>query len=259
MTYLEYLLLFIILPLCLLVFLSVFKTKGSTYNDFKTNFGFPFIILAFIALFYTTPWDNYLVAQDIWSYDPSKVIGIIIGFVPIEEYSFFILETLFVSFIFYMNFNNMFDRELIDSHPNGSTTKFITFSSMTIIWFLCLITFSFQLNNLMYLNLLLLWAIPPILIQLIVGWNIIWHYKTKIFLNIMIIGSYLSITDAFAIYSGIWTISSNFTSGIGILFMPIEEILFFFLTTLLIIFGFTNISYISHEYVLKSKVSVETT
>jgi lycopene cyclase domain-containing protein len=47
-----------------------------------------------IALVYTTPWDNYLVATNVWWYDPELVTGIVIGWVPIEEYTFFILQPI---------------------------------------------------------------------------------------------------------------------------------------------------------------------
>ena len=47
-----------------------------------------------LALVYTTPWDNYLVATNVWWYDPDLVTGITIGWVPIEEYTFFVVQTL---------------------------------------------------------------------------------------------------------------------------------------------------------------------
>jgi lycopene beta-cyclase len=48
--------------------------------------------LAIIAVAYTTPWDNYLVATGVWYYDPQLVLNRMIGYVPIEEYAFFILQ-----------------------------------------------------------------------------------------------------------------------------------------------------------------------
>lgn len=52
-----------------------------------------------LAVAYTTPWDNLLVASNVWSYPPERVMGIVWGYVPIEEYSFFVLETIFVALI----------------------------------------------------------------------------------------------------------------------------------------------------------------
>ena len=38
-----------------------------------------------LAVLYTAPWDNYLVATRVWWYDPALVSGIVLGYVPIEE------------------------------------------------------------------------------------------------------------------------------------------------------------------------------
>jgi lycopene cyclase domain-containing protein len=47
-----------------------------------------------IAVVYTTPWDNYLVATGVWWYDPQLVTGLVLGWVPIEEYTFFIVQPI---------------------------------------------------------------------------------------------------------------------------------------------------------------------
>ena len=97
MTYFGFLLRFLVIPI--LVFL------GITYWDNKNNRqikGFRngravWIAIAVhivLAVIYTTPWDNYLVATGVWYYNPDLVTGIVIGYVPIEEYTFFVLETI---------------------------------------------------------------------------------------------------------------------------------------------------------------------
>ncbi len=58
---------------------------------------------ATLAVVYTTPWDNYLVATRVWYYDPRLVLNIQLGFVPLEEYLFFILQTLLTGlFVFWL-------------------------------------------------------------------------------------------------------------------------------------------------------------
>ena len=52
-----------------------------------------------LAVVYTTPWDNYLVATGVWYYDPQLVSGIVLGWVPIEEYTFFVLQTILTSLV----------------------------------------------------------------------------------------------------------------------------------------------------------------
>lgn len=54
------------------------------------------IALCALALIYTTPWDNYIIYHKAWWYRKDAVIGTI-GYVPIEEYLFFIIQTIFTS------------------------------------------------------------------------------------------------------------------------------------------------------------------
>jgi len=56
------------------------------------------ILLPVLAVIWTTPWDNYLVASGVWRYDPTKVWNAVLGYVPLEEYLFFVLQSLGVGF-----------------------------------------------------------------------------------------------------------------------------------------------------------------
>ena len=57
------------------------------------------LLLPAAAVVWTTPWDNYLVASGVWRYDPTKVWNVILGYVPLEEYMFFVLQSLGVGLI----------------------------------------------------------------------------------------------------------------------------------------------------------------
>ncbi|MEM9775148.1 MAG: lycopene cyclase domain-containing protein [Chloroflexota bacterium] len=96
MTYLQFVIVFLILPIGLLSFATVRWLKGKGRRPYTVSaYSIPgaLALISTIAFVYTTPWDNYLVAERIWWYDPEKVIGVI-GYVPIEEYAFFILQVL---------------------------------------------------------------------------------------------------------------------------------------------------------------------
>lgn len=45
-----------------------------------------------LALVYTGPWDNLLIASGVWSFGSHRVLGLFIGRVPLEEYGFYILQ-----------------------------------------------------------------------------------------------------------------------------------------------------------------------
>ena len=88
MTYFEFLLLFLAIPIILLVAMRPWKTGSSNWLWLAIG------AQVLLALIYTTPWDNHLVATGVWYYNPKLVTGYVLGYVPIEEYTFFVLETL---------------------------------------------------------------------------------------------------------------------------------------------------------------------
>ena len=57
------------------------------------------LVLSLIALVYTTPWDNYLIFRGVWTYPPDAVVGKL-GYVPLEEYGFMILQTWLAGVLF---------------------------------------------------------------------------------------------------------------------------------------------------------------
>jgi putative membrane protein len=91
-----------------------------------------------------------------------------------------------------------------------------------------------------YLSITLFWALPAILPQLLFGADILWHYRKLVFWGIFVPGLYLSLMDIIALTDTTWSISPTQTTGIlffGIL--PLEEVVFFFITNVLIINGMT--------------------
>ena len=79
-----------------------------------------------LALIYTTPWDNYLVATGVWYYNPQLVTGIVFGYVPIEEYTFFVLETLFAGLWWWF----------LARRQNPKVEKFVP-SKKNSFWIIC--------------------------------------------------------------------------------------------------------------------------
>ena len=91
MTYALFLLLFVIAPAALLAF----ALRRHLTRRYLAMIG----LVIVIAVAYTTPWDNYLVASGVWRYDPALVTGILIGWVPIEEYAFFVVQVVFTALV----------------------------------------------------------------------------------------------------------------------------------------------------------------
>jgi putative membrane protein len=211
-----------------------------------------------IALLYTTIWDNYLVATRVWWYDPALVTGLTIAYVPIEEYTFFILQPilagLWLLFLLrHVNLRAWTARETWQTWPSVATWTIAAVSAA--IWLGSVILLASGWQPGIYLGLELVWAVPPIAMQLVFGADILWRNRRLVALVIIPLTVYLSLADAIAIASGIWTISPQKSVGLllgGIL--PVEEFLFFLLTNTLVTFGITLVlAQASHERIRKLK------
>jgi lycopene beta-cyclase len=192
-----------------------------------------------VAVAYTTPWDNYLVATKVWWYDPKKVTGLTIGWVPIEEYSFFVLQTLMTGF-----WTLWWARRLpaYPTPPNAATTTLPARLGVTgalgAAWLASVKTLLArdQRNN--YLALVTAWALPPIMLQIALGGDTLWRHRKLVAMGIIPATLYLSIADSIAIGSGTWTINPDKTTGAELPNkLPLEEGLFFLLTNTLLVLG----------------------
>ena len=91
MSYGQFLVVFLVLPI---VVLGVALRQRLSARYLRAM-----AILALVAFAYTTPWDNLIVALGVWTYDRSLIAGIVIGYVPLEEYLFYGLQTILTSLV----------------------------------------------------------------------------------------------------------------------------------------------------------------
>jgi lycopene beta-cyclase len=84
MTYARFLLLFLVLPL------GAFALSGA----FAKGPWRPLLYLLAVVYLTTTPWDSWAVAHGLWGFAEGKTWGLRLGFLPLEEYLFFGLQTL---------------------------------------------------------------------------------------------------------------------------------------------------------------------
>ena len=91
-----------------------------------------------------------------------------------------------------------------------------------------------------YLALILVWALPPIMIQIAWGGHILWQYRRLVLTVLLSATLYLAAADLLAIGSGIWTIDPQQSLEIFIFgVLPVEEFIFFTVTNTLLVFGIT--------------------
>ena len=249
MTYLGFLVIFLLIPIGLLIILILWDRKQDREIP-AALYAWPPAAAIFlhvvIAVLYTTIWDNYLVATQVWWYDPALVTGVTIAYVPIEEYTFFILQPILAGLWLLLLLQRMHLPAAQTQEPGlaGVSTSrgvWLRFGVVVIaitIWLSSIMLLASGWQSGIYMGLELVWAIPPIALQLAFGADILWRYRRLVALAIIPLTLYLSSADAIAINSGIWTInpqkSIDFLLG-GIL--PIEEFLFFLMTYTLVTFG----------------------
>ena len=238
MTYFGFLFRFLIIPIVLLVIVAIVDRRRGRRRPATLQAWSIWAAIALhvvIAVLYTTLWDNYLVATRVWWYDPELVTGITLGWVPIEEYTFFVLQPILAGLWLLFLARRLPN---FDSAELKSKMRYILPSFLGFIWIASLIILISGKGAGTYLALELAWALPPIALQLAFGADILWRYRRLVLLTIVTLTLYLSAADAIAINLGTWTINPQQSLNIligGIL--PVEEALFFLLTNTLITFG----------------------
>ncbi len=240
MTYAAFLLQFLVVPITILGALAYRNRHQSPTATLKRGLLSPPLALTaliVIAVVYTTPWDNHLVASGVWNYDPALVAGITLGWVPLEEYLFFILQPLLTGLGLLLLARRVYS---VTPFRPDVDRRIVSALVVGIVWLLAVVLLLISWKPGRYLSLELAWALPPIVLQLAVGADILWHHRRVVFPAIAAATFYLCVVDMLAIHSGTWTINPEFS--LGVLFggvLPIEEVVFFLVTNTLLVFGLT--------------------
>ncbi|MEZ4673248.1 MAG: lycopene cyclase domain-containing protein [Caldilineaceae bacterium] len=248
MTYFTFLAWFIGIPLLLLVVLTWWdQRQGRHLPVTLQSWPIVYVILAHVvvAVLYTTPWDNYLVATRVWWYDPALVTGVVLGWVPIEEYTFFVAQTLLSSLwllLLARRFHRQDEVSFLQRVATGkqADAKRLRWGAMltgSVLWLAAGMVLLSRWSPGTYLALELVWALPPIIFQLWFGADILWHYRRIVGWGIAIPTIYLAATDTIAIGAGTWTIDPAQSTGLFLGTLPVEEFIFFLVTNVLVVFG----------------------
>lgn len=247
MTYASFLAVFIGLPLLALAALTRRDARAGRRLPAELRGFAPAAVIAahvVVAVVYTTPWDNYLVASGVWFYDPAKVaVDWILGYVPLEEYAFFVLQTVAggLWLLWWLR------RRAGGAAAPGSgeavghiATRWAPAALATAGALAAAAALALGAGHGRYLALVLVWALPPIAFQLAFGGDILWRHRGAVGPAIATATLYLSAADTLAIRDGVWTIAA--ASSTGWLLpggLPIEEFVFFLATNVLVGFGVT--------------------
>ncbi len=210
-------------------------------------------LLCVIAFSYTTPWDNYLVAKRVWWYGADRVIATI-GYVPIEEYMFFILQPILTGLFLY----HVLGRWTQPDRPSGVMAHYVGAAFWLIVAALSFAALASDWDEALYLSLILSWCSPVLAGMWLYDGRTLWRKRRTMLVAVGIPTLYLWVADAIAIYQNIWTISSQYTLGFGVWTLPLEEATFFLVTNLLVVKGILLFLYGDHETVQEATRHIPT-
>ena len=236
-TYLQFHLVFTLPWLALLLGWAVLRVRSGRGLDAVSgrSSGYAVAVLLVhvaIALIYTTPWDNYLVARGVWGYPPGRVL-FTLGYVPVEEYLFFVIQTgvtgLWLLFLL--------SRRSLPPPRTGVGGRLRVLGAT--LWLLVAAAGVLALARPTgtYLGLILAWAGPVLALQWGFGGDLLLRRPRVLLAAVSLPTLYLWAADRFAIGAGVWWIDDALTTGLSPLGLPVEEAVFFLVTNLLIVFG----------------------
>jgi len=179
------------------------------------------VILVTVAFAYTTPWGSYMIREAVWWYGDGAVLVRALD-IPLGEYTFFVVQTLLVGFyLHWRGFDPTFEAGDLARLPRFAG---IAAGLALLVGGLWLFFFA---DSFRYLGGLLAWVGPVVALQWGVGGGYLVGQPRPWLEATLVPAVYLWTADRIAIEMGIWTISSEFTTGVAVLGLPVEEALFF--------------------------------
>ena len=93
-----------------------------------------------------------------------------------------------------------------------------------------------------YLIYELAWAVPVVVIQWLVAGRELWRWRRLLGATITLATVYLGACDAFALGHGIWQVDPKRVVGLHLGPLPLEELVFYFVTNIMAAQGFVMIA-----------------
>ena len=223
MSYLTFLLVFVLPAIAAGVALRQRPVAGVGVP--RARWAIP--LTSLIAFVYTTPWDNYIVREGVWAYGADRVIGVL-GYVPLEEYAFFVLQPILAGVWLY----RALERRPFDGGAASERVRWVGVALLTLVT-LAGVGLLVGPRSGFYLGMILA-GFGPVLAGL-------WAYGGPHFAVladrwlpvVAIVGTYLNVCDRIAIGDGIWHITEATSTGAMLAGLPVEEAVFFYVTSLL--------------------------
>lgn len=228
LTYLQVHIFFTIPPTILLWI--ILRPFINGFDKFKIAF------MCVLAVTYTTPWDNYIIYHKAWWYRKDAVLGTI-GYVPIEEYFFFVIQTILTA-LWTILCTRWTLNTLHLEEANRFKFFFVRYSVISalagvVVWGW---QNGFPATKTFYLGSICWWSLPVIGFLWYGTGNFIVKRKFAYFLSLAVPTLYLCLVDLIALRADVWHINEK-TSLEWFVYdeLPFEEFLFFLVSNSLLV------------------------
>ena len=227
-TYLVFHLAFIAPPLAVLVLLRARPADVTALRAATVLAG-----LAAVAFVYTLPWDAYLIRRGVWSYGSGRVAATLAG-VPVEEVVFFVLQTVLAGLWALALLRWAGATGVLPSRGGRAAQAVGAVAGIAVTASGALLLAE---PRTLYLGLILAWAGVPLTIQWAWGLDRLLGRPLVWLGSIAAPAGYLAVVDAVAIRDGVWTVAEATSTGWTVGGLPVEEALFFVVTSALVVQG----------------------
>jgi lycopene cyclase domain-containing protein len=225
-TYLDFLAVFVGLPLSALLVGSI-RFRRPNRAPWRVQAGGIALMIG-LALVYTTPWDNYLISRGVWWYGDS-VVTMRVWWMPLGEYLFVVVQSILVG-VWTFQRNGWVDptvghnwRDRAGGAAAGALVALLG------------VAFLLGPSETFYLGAIFAWAGPVFALQWGVGWRYLLAVRRRVAVMVAVPVVYLSSIDRVAIEWGLWTISPTYSTGLTVAGLPVEEGVFFLVTSLFVV------------------------
>ena len=220
-------------------------TRPTVWSVGKPVYWTGVAAITLVAVVYTTPWDNYLIARGVWGYGEGQTFAHI-GLAPVGEYVFFVLQPILTALwlgqltlrrgwpeaglLSWTDGTRRLRRKQLRLLPRlvgGGLAVGIGLAGVLLL----------GTDRTFYLGAILAWAAPILAVQWAFGWTQLWRCRRTVTLAVGVPTIYLWILDRTAISLGLWIIAPATTVGIAPFGLPIEEAVFFLVTNLFVVQG----------------------
>lgn len=223
LTYLEFHLLFLV-PVLSVLSLSLLARAVERWRLQLAGLA----VIVALALVYTTPWDNYLIAQGVWSYGDGRLAGRV-WLAPVGEYLFILVQPVVAAlWLFHL-------RTPAAEVGTGRRDRLVGLAAGGLVTAVGAALLTREAG--FYLGAILAWGGPVLALQWAVGWRYLLAVRRHVALAVGVPTLYLWVADWVAIQQGVWVISARYTTGLGLPGLPVEEMVFFLTTNLFVVQG----------------------